>query len=285
MEQTYNDLKNYDIRRLQLVEAEMLKDLREICEKNNIRYYLTSGTLLGAVRHKGFIPWDNDIDVEMPYEDWVRFVNLPQEAFGTKYFLQTCDTDENWYRAYARVRLNNTTMMYDYQMKFDIHHGIWLDIFPLVEINDGLELKFKRSLLIFAKVLNMRASYESAKAIHYEKTGKKKITKYDLVYMLLPKKLRKRLAKSITNYIYQAKNKRNFCHIWAYIGALTPKSFYEGDPATVEFEGEVYTTIPKYKNWLSARYGDYMTPPPEDQRGTHDGLIVDFDKNYTEYLR
>lgn len=275
---------DYDLRKLQLVEAKMLEDLKGICERNNIRYYLTSGTLLGAVRHKGFIPWDNDIDVEMPYEDYIRFVTLPQEEIGSKYFVQTTDTEAGWDRPYARIRLNNTTMMYDHQINYKINHGIWIDIFPLIEINDGFELKFKRLLLKLTKMFNKQEAYEAGKYIELMRTGKSPKTICDFIYRVLPKKLRRRWAKKINHFICKAKNKKNYSHIWCDINKPTSKSLYEGEPVMLEFEGELFPVAPKYDQWLTARYGDYMTPPPEKDRVTHDGLMVDFDNSYEKYM-
>lgn len=111
------------LRDLQLCEFGILKDIKRVCEENHITYYLSSGTLLGAVRHKGFIPWDDDIDIEMPYPDYLRFVAVAQEALGPGYFLQNRDTDPAFCGLFSKVRKNNTTMLSKYEIGIAGHHG------------------------------------------------------------------------------------------------------------------------------------------------------------------
>lgn len=275
---------NYDLRKLQLVQVDMLKDLKTICEKHNIRFYLDSGTALGAVRHNGFIPWDNDIDVSMPYEDYERFLNLPQEEIGEKYFIQTYKSDENYYRAYARMRLNNTTMMYANNTKYKTHHGIWIDIFPIVELNLGFEAKFKKLLIKIANTSRMQSLFEATKESIAKEKSKLSLKLTELYYKLIPRKRREKLYDRILSYICKAKNKNSVTSLWCSITSTIPKSCYEGEPAKVLFEGEYYPLPAKYHEYLTIKYGDYMKLPPENERVCHANLIVDFDNDYTKYM-
>ena len=96
---------------LQNFEDGMLRAVADVCEKNRITYYIGCGTLIGAVRHKGFIPWDDDIDILMPYDDFVKFNKIAQNELGEKYFVQNSDTDKYWNRAYTTIRANGTAML------------------------------------------------------------------------------------------------------------------------------------------------------------------------------
>ena len=102
---------NYNIGDIQQCGLEILRDFKKVCERNGLRYYLSCGSLLGAVRHHGFIPWDDDIDVQMPFEDYQRFLQIAQKEMGEKYFVQNSDTDPQYAFAYTHIRKNNTALI------------------------------------------------------------------------------------------------------------------------------------------------------------------------------
>lgn len=274
---------SYDLRKLQLVEATMLKDLKKACEENNIKYYLDSGTLLGAVRHKGFIPWDNDIDVVMPHEDYKRFLKTGQAALGEKYFVQSCYSDTAYYRAYTRIRLNNTTMMYPNDKTLDVHHGIWLDVFPLVDTKKGLSWKLKKFLVRISNVLRMDDHfYSNFKDIKKEK-GALACFWLKLLYKT-PFGIRKRIQEKLLGFLLRENNGEYVSEISTAIKYISRKEVFEGDAIMVRFEGEEYPAPAGYKEYLTDLYGDYMTLPPIEQRVSHDNLFIDFDNDYTKYM-
>lgn len=121
------------IKDLQRIELEMLLEVDRICKKYNIRYFLVAGTLLGAIRHKGFIPWDDDIDICMPVEEYRKFCKVAKTDLKKEYFLQNSDTDFS-NRWFSKVRKNNTTCIEKGYEKSKIHQGIWIDIFPLIGV-------------------------------------------------------------------------------------------------------------------------------------------------------
>jgi lipopolysaccharide cholinephosphotransferase len=99
------------LRALQLMELKMLSKVDDICRKHNIRYYIVAGTLLGAIRHGGFIPWDDDIDIAMYREDYTKFLEIAPDELGTEFFVQTWQSERNYFRYVARVRANGTAFV------------------------------------------------------------------------------------------------------------------------------------------------------------------------------
>ena len=109
---------------LQKKQLEILKAFIKVCEKYNLRYFLVGGTCLGAARHKGFIPWDDDIDVGMPREDYDKYVLLQKEYEGTPYFIQTWKSDPRYCYNFAKLRDSSTTFIENYFMSHRINHGV-----------------------------------------------------------------------------------------------------------------------------------------------------------------
>lgn len=269
------------LRKLQQVQTEMMIDIVNVCEKNNIKYYLGFGTMLGAVRHQGFIPWDDDIDLIMPYSDYKRFVKVAQNELGDQYFVQNTNTDPNWYRAYTTVRKNNTTMMYSHWSKFNVHQGIWLDIFPIAEMGSNFEIKIKKNLLRISNYLLMD-NYIAANQEEFKKVlGKVGYSSLQLIYKLR-RKQRIRIHNFLVDYICSGSGKKYYAEIWNSITDIHPHRCFEGDDSFVTFAGRQYRAMHDYGTYLSSTYGpNYMTPIKEEKG--HDGLIIDFENNWTKY--
>jgi lipopolysaccharide cholinephosphotransferase len=122
------------LREAQLIMLEMLVEFDAICKKYNLQYWLDSGTLLGAVRHQGFIPWDDDIDLSMPIEDYRRFKEIAQDELSDNIFFQTRQTDKEFKFDYIKLRSNKASIVEFHEKKKDIkyHQGIFIDIFPML---------------------------------------------------------------------------------------------------------------------------------------------------------
>ncbi len=272
------------LRELQLVEQEMLIDFKNLCQKHGLRYYLDYGNLLGAVRHGGFIPWDDDVDVTMPYSDYQRFLEIAQKEFGEKYFLQTSNTDINYYRSYARIRKNNTTFLDTHNLKWDVHHGVWIDVFPLVEINPGLEFKIKRFLMQLSNYVLMDNFFQIHIDEFEEKLGKfgaKLVT----LFHKIPRSIRVKFKYLLQYPIYSAKNKKGLSIAWMAISSYYPKDIYANSCKLI-YEGEEFDVPALYKKKLEIDYGDYMTLPPEDKRTGHGlNVIIDLENNYTKHTK
>ena len=119
---------------LKQIQTNMLKEFIEICENNKLQYFVIYGTLLGTIRHKGFIPWDDDIDVIMARNYYETFMKIGQKSLSEHLFLQNHITDKNYLCNFAKIRNNETTFIEIATQNIDINHGVYIDIFPL----DGL---------------------------------------------------------------------------------------------------------------------------------------------------
>ncbi len=274
------------LRQLQLTELNMLLDVADICDKNGITYYLSSGTLLGAVRHKGFIPWDDDIDIEIPIEGYRKFLEIAQNELGSDYFVQNYMTDPNYNFAYTRIRKNNTTYMDPYHKHYKIHHGVWIDIFPLVSINPGFPVKLKRKWLSLSNFVQIQNKIDSHKNEFDKMLGPigMKIMK---IFSRIPMKSRQKIHGAMLNVILNANpSKCSYrANVWGNITTIFPKEVFEDAPAKVEFEGYVFKAPHDYVHYLEITYGDYMTPPPVEQRKGHgSNMIVDFENSYEKHM-
>ena len=148
---------------LQRVELEILLEIDRVCREHGIKYFLDSGTMLGAARHGGFIPWDDDIDISMLRDDYDRFLEVAQDSLGEKYFVQTRKTDPKATNSFAKVRKNGTTCI-EYSAKLDgSHTGIWVDIFPFDTVLNTEENKKrkKKQWRLAHKMLNLRMTSDS----------------------------------------------------------------------------------------------------------------------------
>lgn len=124
------------------IELDLLCKFMEICDKYQLRYYPSGGTLLGCIRHGGFIPWDDDIDIDMPREDYEKLSSIVKQELQYPYFFQTADTDPGYFSGHAKLRNSKTTGMIPEDAMFHYNKGIFIDIFPLDFIPDS-QLKAK----------------------------------------------------------------------------------------------------------------------------------------------
>lgn len=274
------------LRKLQLVEKDILLDVVRVCDKFHITYYLNGGTLLGAVRHGGFIPWDDDVDIEIPIKDYKLFLKVAQEALGESYFVQNFQTDPNFQFAFTRIRKNNTTFLYMNHREHHVHHGVWLDIFPQVALNDGISLKIKRRWISFSNYVQIGDLLESNKT-----EFKKTIGAFGVwlvkTFSKIPIKRRQKIHKWMLDRVFNADPKKctYLACVWGNITSYFKKEIYEGEPKYLLFEGEKLRVPTDYKGYLEIVYGDYMTPPPPEKRVGHGGeVIVDLENSFEQYM-
>lgn len=269
------------IREVQLFELQMLKDVAKVCNENNIDYMLACGTLLGAVRHGGFIPWDDDIDLYMTPKNYTKFIKIGQEALGDKYFIQNWRTEKNYPFLWTQIRANGTTSMPVASKNLDIHWGVCLDIFPVIgRYNSGLKRKLQSASFGLSKALLAK---DYILAMNEKAQGKQKLIN------LLPYRVRKTLCKLMQPlYLCDIKknNQNEACVLWYDFSDFFP-SLLLNERTKIKFENGHFTTMKDYKDYLSAIYGDYMTPPPIEEQKGHEGtlgeIIIDLNRDYMQY--
>lgn len=254
----------------------LLKEFDRVCRELSIPYILFAGTLLGAVRHKGFIPWDDDLDVLMLREDYERFL---KEADGIldqdKFFLQR-EFSENWPMFFSKLRLNNTTCLEKYHPRNPNHHqGVYMDIFPCDHAADsvfGQRIQFLASKVVIAKSLDKRG---------YETDSVKK-RMFIRACRLLP-------IKPFLSIVIRGGNKNGEA-LHSFLGGASSfsKNIYPRHCFTqkieMPFENGVFYVPKDYDGLLRILYNDYMRIPPEEERAVKQhAILIDLNHSYEEY--
>lgn len=249
-----------DINELRSIQMAILDSVHEFCQQEGITYFLSSGTLIGAVRHKGYIPWDDDIDLYMPRESYERFINSYTCPSGLHRVINP-HTEPEYYYTFAKV-VNTKTLMTEAEAPgFKI--GVYIDIFPVDYISDNLEERakiFKRKHKL-NKIRRCKISHENPL---YSKLAY-------IVYKHWPRSI-KNINNELERLITSCKSSTSVCNLTEAgpgIEGCFPASCIASD-VNIEFEGKLYKTMVGYKEYLTKTYGDYMTLPPVEKRLQHD---------------
>ena len=246
----------------------------------DLRYYILGGTLLGAVRHRGFIPWDDDIDVGMPRADYEKFLREGRKYLEESYFIQSFRTDPQFAVNFAKIRNSNTTFMETSLRGRRINHGAYIDIFPLDYYPDDprAERKLRRKNWFLSG--RLAAGYFYSKKLPLASRLKHLVCRALCPSEARSLRLRDELFRSVT----AGSRIVNHCGAWGD-KEIIPAHWY-GEGCELEFEGLKVKAPADWHNWLTQVYGDYMQlPPPEKRVGHHYCDVIDLDKPYTEYMK
>lgn len=260
-------------------EQDILNVIHKVCEDNNLKYSLAWGTLIGAIRHKGFIPWDDDIDIMMPREDYDKLLSLWPTLDLPDYILEDYHVDNGYVNNFAKVRRNNTTFLqYEIERDRGHHKGIFVDIFPGDRKAPGKISSLFQYLAFAINLLYSRGYSSGAKGFQgtFEKillnTNKKNYFKRKM----LAEKFMTKWTKCNTEIIFPCTIQ---CSEWFF-----PADLFD-DLIDVSFNGKEYKAIKKYDEYLKIAYGNYMELPPEEERvWKHHPIIIDFEHNYEDIL-
>ena len=271
------DLTAQQLQQLKICERDMLAEFVRICDKHGIKYFVQGGTLLGTVRHGGFIPWDDDIDVSLPREDYEKFLTIAEKELPDYYFLQTKDTDPEYPNNFAKIRDSRTTFIESSAKNLKINHGAYIDIFPLDNYPSGKKAKVYE----LKKRLLTQRIYKAFYMPHMSFIAKI-IT---MITVILFPSLKGAVEKREKLFKSVAPTDRVVNNSGAWLDKeIIPREWVQGT-IQMEFEGIKVNVSDKYDEWLTYVYGDYMSLPPENERvGHHYVDYFDMNKSYTEYI-
>ncbi len=254
----------------------LLREFDRVCKALNIKYILFAGTMLGAVRHQGFIPWDDDLDILIMRKDYERFLNEAEHLLDLEKFYLQKEFSEHWPMFFSKLRLNNTACIEKYYPKDPmVHQGIYIDIFPCdnaARTNVGRKLQFYASKVVIAKSLDRRGYITNSRS--------KKL--FIGLCRILP-------MKPFLQYAKRGNDHGEFVHSFFAAASKYSKNIYPREYVLqriiAPFEDGAYPISKHYDELLRIIYGDYMQlPPPEERRIKQHAVLIDVNNSYEKYV-
>lgn len=243
-----------DLREHQLEAVKALKLVDEVCAKHNITYFMIAGSTLGAIRHKGFIPWDDDVDIVMTMDNYHKFLKIAPEEIGKKYIWKDTTVDDMFPTLSGRILLTEDEQL--------------LTVFPLVKLSDNTFQRKSQWIIrkVFSPVWQRKVKYNVPKD---ELTGKKKlsIAISKILSVFISKKNVLKLIRW-NEMRFENKDVQWYCNIYSKytMEKESIKSEWVKELIRVPFEDGEYPIVKNYDAYLTHLYGDYMTPPPAEKR-------------------
>ena len=272
-------IENSPLRQLQLVELDILKEVVKICEENKFRYFLLGGTFLGAVRHKGFIPWDDDIDIGMPRPDYEKFMKIATQALPKELLYKNFRLGNEKTIYFARVE-NPSIQVEDSSALEKRVRNAWIDIFPLDGMpNNIIARRIKESYLLYRRLLLQYSQFSVIVNQDLPNRPKHEQILINIGKLIKPerfldtKKCLKKLDKALRKCDYESSD-----YIVNFMGAYKFKEMFRRDiyeeTHEYKFETELLTAPKDYDLVLRQMYGDYMKPPVEKDRNKHHSRVI-----------
>lgn len=257
------------------VLLEMLQWFHRQCEKNGLRYYIVGGTMLGAIRHQGFIPWDDDIDVAMPRKDYMAFVQKYSKESHTPYIVEY-PQDSNLDYSYVFAKIYDTRTYLVEHLRHFVKRGLYIDVFPLDGIGDTCEVAYKNYQPILR---NLRLHDMITCAFRNNRKWYKNLS---IIFGrgISPLFVSERFLNNKINYLCAQRDFDRCEYVGNLVGnwgikEIMPRSFF-GMPKKYVFEGISVLGVENPDEYLKALYNDYMTLPPMEKRASHHDY-VEFD--------
>lgn len=271
------------LQKVQKVSLATAKYFVDFCKKNDLLCYLCGGGAIGALRHQGFVPWDDDLDFFMPREDYEKLLELwkTQES-ERKYFLSRSSKEYSDKNSFTTIRDRDTTFIKTYQANLDIIHGIQIDIFPLDNAPETASQRKIQKLwaLVYALFCSQQVPKNHGKILEWTsgailRVAKRPIDKYRI--------WKYAESKMIKYNDLESQNVTELCVGPRYMGNIYPKEEFK-EALWLPFENTKLPIPIGYDKYLTRVFGDYMSPPPIEQRVSHhEAIFIDPDNTYTNY--
>ena len=268
---------DYTIKEIQNKLKDLLQVFHDFCEEKNLKYYMAYGTMLGAYRHKGFIPWDDDVDVYMPRDDYDKLLDFSRNGnLPKKIFLKYNETSEDIIFPYAMFVDKNTTLVYEKPGETkNMVEGLYIDVFPVTGASDNNFLAKLQSYNWY--ILNKKLSYS-------QEVAKRKniiLTLFNKYASLFePQSIHRKIEKnSIKNSFYNSKNL-----LFAPTSGGPMKKEILGTPTLYKFEDKMFYGPEKAEKYLQHVFGDFMKLPPKEKQISHHKFgYINLDLPFEEY--
>lgn len=255
-------LSDEQLRKMQLLQLDMMVELDRICRKHDIKYCITYGTMIGAVRHKGYIPWDDDADISMLREEYEKFKSVADQLDPSICYFQDHTTDPGYRWGYGKLRRTGTTFVRLGQEHLRCKTGVFIDIFPLDDVPNGrlAQLLHTAYCDLLRKILWSEVGKYSAKGLE------------QLWYRILahiPVKIVFSQLKRMSAISRNSSSNHVRTLTFPLFRKHDLKKEWLLDRSEYEFEGRLFFGPTDYDAYLKSQYGDYMTLPPENERKGH----------------
>lgn len=277
-----------EMKKVWAVQLDLLNELLSVCKKHDIKIYADGGTMLGAVRHQGYIPWDDDVDMVMLREDYDKLCKIADKEFSHPYFFQTWYNDPSAMRAHAQLRNSNTTAIleYEYQKGYDFNQGIFIDIFQLDSIpDDAAEIdKFSRKLKK-AKSKYKRYARCTNRYVRNSNIVKELVKKVLGLYYKLTAKDNTKYYKAYDKLVTSYNEQNTKCMSKVFFGPIEKKRIWKkswfDDTVMMKFEMLELPVPSGYEELLDTFFGNWRVP--KKVTTTHGGVLFDTKTPYKDY--
>lgn len=265
-------LDSKKLRELQIAELDGLNFFDDFCRNHGLTYYLCGGCLIGSIRNKGFVPWDDDIDVLMPRPDYEQFLRLyKEENKSDRFVLLDADKDKTYGNIFAVIADTDHTLIKEYQKDMDMPHGIPLDIFPIDGLASGKLSRYTQY------AWTMIYSLFRSGIVPKNQGGLLSFGSKVLLGIFRGKNVRYKIwkfaEKRMSRYSFEtSENVAELCAGFYFMKKVYPRNIYDG-VTEVEFEGRKYLAMKNYDDYLKIPFGNYMELPPEKKRVAHHDII------------